>query len=264
MFHKIKTLRTSAAFILALSGISLTEASSSMTQAYPKSTEGLALGFGAGVKLLNLKNVITLNPNTPGTIRSHDIMSNGSSPVLSLYARKYMPNLLPLPTFLGLEFDYLAGMTKTSMYDARITAARGGQFIDMAGFRYKEFWDARAMLGAQLWAWSQLDLWGQLGLQVTHFEYEGTLKADQVIPLMKYTMSNNFAFGPAGGLEVRFSRPNLFQNSRVVTDFIVGWVAGYRQAFKTLGKSPQPNRTFEYSMSANWSHTFGFKVLFRY
>ena len=65
---------------------------------------------------------------------------------------------------------------------------------------------------------------------------------------------------------MRFSQPNitwLFNDGTVVTDFILGWTAGYRNAFKVLGVAPSTNK-YEMAMSSNWSHTFGLKVMFRF
>jgi hypothetical protein len=79
-------------------------------------------------------------------------------------------------------------------------------------------------------------------------------------------MHNNLALAPAAGLEMRFSQPDitwLFNDGTVVTDFILGWTAGYRNAFKVLGVAPSTNK-YEMAMSTNWSHTFGLKVMFRF
>lgn len=257
MIHQLKKLRLSAIFVAFLSGITLAEASSSMSApASPNRTEGIAFGFGAGVKLLNLKNVATKNITSTAPIRSYDSFANTSSPVISLYARKYMPDLLCIPTFGGVEFNYLTDMRKRNIY---YNFNLPGGTLD-TGYRYKERWDARAMLGAQLWSWSQLDLWAQAGLQLTYFEYEGiTTEAFGITT--RFKMDNNLALAPAGGLEIRYSQPGLIDN--VVTDFILGWTAGYRNAFTVSEAAPSSN-SFNIAMSSNWSHTFGLKVMFRF
>lgn len=255
MIYQLKKIKLGAVLVAFLSGITLAEAPPQISKAtHPGRTEGLAFGVGAGVKLLNLKNVAT----KAGIQRSGDNFANTSSPVISIYARKYMPDLLFIPTFWGFEFNVLTDMRKTSIYTNLNNIPGVG--LD-TGYRYDERWDARAMLGAQLWSGSQLDLWAQAGLQVTNFGYEGRT-TDVGGGMQQFKMDNNFALAPAGGLEVRFSQPGLI-DCGVVTDFILGWTAGYRNAFKVTGTSTA-NNSFDIAMSSNWSHTFGLKVLFRY
>ncbi len=263
MNYKLKTIRLSAVFITILSAIQLTQASAPMTK-HPSRTEGTAFGFGFGAKLLNLKNISTQNSDAAnGGIRSPDAMANTSSPVISIFARKYIPDLLCLPMFGGLEFNYLTSMKKTHIY-ANINQL-AGVGLD-TGYRYEERWDARAMLGLQVLNCSQVDFWAQAGLQLTYFDYQGITTDDVATGTQRFNMHNNYALAPAGGLEMRFSQPNitwLFNDGTVVTDFILGWTAGYRNAFKVLGVAPSNNK-YEMAMSSNWSHTFGLKVMFRF
>lgn len=257
MIYQLKKIRFSALFVAFLSGITVAGASPQLaTSAHPDRTEGLAFGFGAGVKLLNLKNVATKNITGPAPQRSGDNFANLSSPVLSIYARKYMPNLLYIPTFLGFEFNYLTDMQKTSIHTSFNLP---GGTLD-TGYRYQERWDARAMLGAQVWSGSQLDLWAQVGLQLTNFDYEGRT-TEIGSGMYQFKMDNNYALAPAGGLEVRYSQPGLM-GCGSVTDFILGWTAGYRNAFKVTGTTA--NNSYDIAMSSNWSHTFGLKVMVRY
>lgn len=262
MNYKLKTIRLSAVFIALLSAIQLTHASTSIAK-HPGRTEGVAFGFGVGAKFLNLKNIATKNSDRgPLSIRSHDAMANTASPVISIFARKYVPDLLCLPMFGGLEFNYLTKMYKKSIY-ANINQAPGVG-LD-TGYRYEERWDARAMIGLQVWDFSQADIWAQAGLQLTYFDYQG-ITTEAPNGTQRFNMSNNLALAPAGGLELRVSQPNLtwlFNDGTVVTDFIIGWTAGYRNAFKVLGVTPANNK-YEMAMSSNWSHTFGIKILFRY
>ena len=261
MNYKLKTLKLSAIVVALLSSIQLTKATAQMSK-HPSRTEGTAFGFGFGAKLLNLKNISTKNPAGPNLSRSHDGMANTSSPVLSVFARKYIPDLLPLPMFGGLEFNYLTQMRKTSIY-AKLNAPASG--LD-TGYRYEERWDARAMIGVQVLEFSQLDFWAQAGLQLTYFDYQGiTTSANG--STQRFNMHNNYALAPTGGLEMRFSQPNiscLFGDGSVVTDFILGWTAGYRNAFKVLGTDPTGANSYDMAMSSNWSHTFGLKVMFRF
>ncbi|MCE3230527.1 MAG: hypothetical protein K0R52_455 [Alphaproteobacteria bacterium] len=255
----VRTTSLSAFLFAFLSGIAVAGASPQMSQpAHPGPTEGLAFGVGAGVKFLNLKNIATRTDTGGNVTRSGDGFANTSSPVISLYGRKYMPDLLWIPTFWGLEFNYLTDMSKTSIHSS-LTLPGGA--LD-TGYRYQERWDARVMLGAQVWSGNQLDLWAQAGLQLTNFNYEGRTTEVAGGPTQIFTMDNNYALAPAGGLEIRFSRPGLL-HGKVVTDFILGWTAGYRNAFKVTGTSTA-NRTYSIAMNANWNHTFGLKVLFRY
>jgi hypothetical protein len=263
MNYKLKTIRLSAVFIALLSTLQLTQASASMTK-HPSRTEGTAFGFGLGAKFLNLKNISTKNSDTNGGgIRSHDGMANTSSPVISIFARKYIPDLLALPMFGGVEFNYLTQMKKKSIY-ANLNQLPGVG-LD-TGYRYEERWDARAMVGLQIWNASQLDFWAQAGLQLTSFDYQGIATDTVATGAQQFNMYNNYALAPVGGLEMRFSQPNmtwLFNDGTVVTDFILGWTAGYRNAFKILGVAPSGNK-YEMAMSSNWSHTFGLKVMFRF
>ena len=254
MIHQLKKLRLSAIFIAFLTGLAPVEASS----ACPCRTSGTAVGLGLGVKLLNLKNISTRTTPLQQIERSHDAFANASTPVISLYARQYMPNLLWTPAFIGLEFDYLTDLHKRDIY-YRFNNLPGNP-LD-TGYNYKENWDARLMLGAQLGCWSQLDLWAQAGVQLTYFEYEGITSAVNALNT-HFRMDNHVAVAPAGGLEIRFSKPNLVSN-KVVTDFILGWTAGYRNAFAVLGNAPSGN-SYKIAMNANWTHTFGLKVLFRF
>ena len=263
MNYKLKAIRLSAVFIALLSAIQLTQASASMTK-HPSRTEGTAFGFGLGAKFLSLKNISTRNSDANGGgNRSHDGMANTSSPVISIFARKYIPDLLVLPMFGGLEFNYLTQMKKKSIY-ANLNQLPGVG-LD-TGYRYEERWDARAMLGLQIWNASQVDFWAQAGLQLTYFDYQG-ITTDRVADgVQRFNMHNNLALAPVGGLEMRFSQPNitwLFNDGTVVTDLILGWTAGYRNAFKVLGVAPSNNK-YEMAMSSNWSHTFGLKVMFRF
>ncbi len=260
MNYKLKTLKLSAIFVALLSSIQLTKAAPPMSN-HPSRTEGTAFGFGVGVKMLNLKNIATKNP-IANPLRSHDGMANTSSPVLSIFARKYIPDFLPLPMFGGLEFNYLTQMRKTSIYANLNQIA--GTALD-TGYRYEERWDARAMLGVQILECSQLDFWAQAGLQLTYFDYQGITNTNG--GTLRFNMNNNYAVAPTGGLEMRFSQPNiscLFGDGSVVTDFILGWTAGYRNAFKVLGSDTTGNTTYDIAMSSNWSHTFGLKVMFRF
>lgn len=260
MIYQLKKIRLSTILVAFLSGITITEASprlSMSTPGYPGRTEGLAFGFGAGVKLLNLKNVATKNVTGAAPQRSGDNFANLSSPALSIYGRKYIPSLLYIPTFLGFEFNYLTDMRKTNIYTS---FNLGGGTLD-TGYRYQERWDARAMLGAQVWSGSQVDLWAQVGLQVTNFDYEGRT-TEIGSGMQQFKMDNNYALAPAGGLEIRYSQPGLM-GCGSVTDFILGWTAGYRNAFKVTGTSTA-NNSYDIAMSSSWSHTFGLKVLVRY
>lgn len=261
MIQKLKAIRLSAVLVSLLAGTTVAEAAPSSSPSptlYPSRTEGFALGIGAGVKFLNLKNIITKTiPNPPSSIRSHDARANTASPMLGIYARKYMSNLICLPAFFGFEFNYLTQMRKTDMF-ANLNIP--GRVID-SGYQYRERWDTRAMLGLQIWNATQFDFWAQAGLQVTNFDYEGiTTTAPGVVE--RYKMDNNYALAPAIGLEARFSQPGLI-SSGVVTDFILGWTAGYRNAFTVTATAPNAN-TFNFAMSSSWNHTFGFKVMFRY
>lgn len=261
MTHKLKKIRLSAVLVSFLSGITVVEAApQAQISKHPGRTEGLAFGFGAGVKLLNLKNIITktTSANPPVVTRGFDSFANASTPVISVYGRKYMPCLIGIPTFLGFEFNYLTDMRKKNI-NSSFNSLPGGIFD--SGYRYEERWDARVMLGAQVWSWSQLDLWAQAGLQVTNFYYEGITSEVTGVP-QTFKMDNNYALAPAGGLELRYSQPGLV-GCNVVTDFILGWTAGYRNAFTVTGTTTTPN-SFNFAMSSNWSHTFGLKVLFRY
>jgi hypothetical protein len=260
MVHKLKTICLSTVLVSLLSGTTVAEAAQSKTATpYPSRTEGFALGFGAGVKFLNLKNIITKTIFIPpSSIRSHDAPANTSSPVLGIYARNYMSNLLCLPAFLGFEFNYLTQMRKTDMFASMNTPGGG---ID-SGYQYRERWDARAMLGVQVWDAGQIDFWAQAGLQVTNFDYEGITR-ETPGGQQRFKMDNNYALAPAIGLEARFSQPGLVSKG-VVTDFILGWTAGYRNAFVRNATSPLTTHTYDFAMSSNWNHTFGFKVMFRY
>jgi hypothetical protein len=263
MIYQLKKLKLSAIFMAFLSGITVTEASPSMsTPAYPGRISGTALGVGLGVKLLNLKNISTKTTSStpPFTTRSADSFANASSPVVSIYARQYMPDLMVIPTFVGLEFNYITSLHKRHIY-ALLNFPNNGLNAPDTGFRYKENWDARAMLGAQLWSWAQLDLWAQAGLQLTYFEYEG-ITTDINNITTRFPMDNRLALAPALGLEVRYSHPGLISD-QVVTDFILGWTAGYRNAFTVSGNTPSGNN-YNIAMSTNWSHTFGLKVMFRF
>jgi len=264
MFHQLKKLKLCAIFVGFLSG--MTSADASLTS-HPKRTEGISFGIGAGVKLLSLKNVVTrTGPGAANPIRSGNSFSNASSPVIGIYARKYMPDLTMFPTFVGLEFNYLTDMRKTNIY-ARLNFPAGVQTPfsngNDTGYRYQERWDARFMLGAQVACFSQVDFWAQLGLQLTNFEYQG-ITAEPGNPTQNFSMHNNYALAPAGGLEVRFSQPNILPNFEyIVTDFIVGWTAGYRSAFAHAVTARSSN-SFNFAMSSNWSHTFGLKVMLRF
>ena len=265
MFHQLKKLKLCAIFVGILSVITYSEAS---TTSHPKRTEGLSFGIGAGVKLLNLKNIATRTTSAavPVGTRSQDSFSNASSPVIGIYARKYMPDLTILPTFLGLEFNYLTNLRKTSIY-TRLNFPNGvaAPFPNGndTGYRYQERWDARLMLGAQVACFSQVDFWAQLGLQVTNFDYQG-ITAEPGNSTQTFSMNNNLALAPAGGLEVRFSQTQILPNfDGVATDFILGWTAGYRSAFAHAATATSSN-SFNFAMSSNWSHTFGLKVMFRY
>lgn len=259
MFCHVKKLKLNAALIALLSSITLAEAAGpAPAPSHPNRTEGLAFGFGAGVKLLNFKNVATKEPGSATPNRSGDGFANTSTPILSLYARKYMPDLLLLPAFWGVEFSYLTDMRKTHIH-ANLNLAGGT--LD-TGYKYDERWQARAMLGAQLWSWCQLDLWAQAGLQLTNFSYQGITYEVAGVP-QRFDSDNNFALTPAGGLEVRFCKPGLFASKHVVTDFILGWTAGYRKAINVLGTSTN-RASFDIGMNANWTHEFGLKVMFRF
>ena len=253
MNYKLKAIRLSAVFIALLSAIQLTQASAK----HPSRTEGTAFGFGLGAKFLSLKNISTRNSDANGGgNRSHDGMANTSSPVISIFARKYIPDLLVLPMFGGVEFNYLTQMKKKSIY---------ANLNQLPGYRYEERWDARAMLGLQIWNASQVDFWAQAGLQLTYFDYQGITTDPVTTSVQRFNMHNNLALAPVGGLEMRFSQPNitwLFNDGTVVTDFILGWTAGYRNAFKVLGVTP--NNKYEMAMSSNWSHTVGLKVMVRF
>lgn len=258
MNYKLKTIRLTAIFVALLSAVQLSQASAPMSK-HPSRAEGVAFGLGFGAKLLNLKNISTKNSdNAVGGTRSHDAMANTSSPVISIFARKYIPDLLCLPMFAGLEFNYLTQMKKTNIY-ANFNQLPGIT-LD-TGYRYEELWDARAMLGLQLLSYSQVDFWAQAGLQVTYFDYQGITTDTLATGTQRFNMSsNNLALAPAGGLEMRFSQP---LDGFVVADLILGWTAGYRNAFKVLGVAPSGNK-YEMAMSSNWSHTFGLKVMFRF
>lgn len=262
MNYKLKTIRLTAIFVALLSAVQMTQASAPMSR-HPSRTEGIAVGFGFGAKLLNLKNISTKNSNNPPRItRSHDAMANTSSPVISIFVRKYIPDLFCLPMFWGVEFNYLTNMKKTNIY-ANFNQIPG--LVLDTGYRYKERWDTRAMLGLQVLSCSQVDFWAQAGLQLTYFDYEGITTDALATGMQRFNMSNNLALAPAGGLEMRFSQPNMtpFGNNYVVTDLILGWTAGYRNAFKVLGLAPS-NNNYEMAMSSNWNHTFGLKVMFRF
>jgi hypothetical protein len=257
MFYELKKLKFSPLFAGLLSTLMVAGATPSMSNTgHHNQNQGVSLGFGAGAKFLNTKNVSTRN-NGGVFNRSGDSFSNASSPVLGIYARKYMPNFLVLPTFLGIEFNYLTDMRKTSTY-ANLNLTGG--VVD-TGFQYRERWDARAMVGAQLFCAGQLDFWAQAGLQATYFDYEGRTILVNGGQTQVFRMDNNLALSPAGGLEVRFTHPNLMSNC--ATDFILGWTAGYRNAFKVIGQTSATN-TYDIAMSSNWSHTFGAKVMFRF
>lgn len=261
MNYKLKTLKLSAILVALLSSIQITKAAAPISK-HPSRTEGTAFGFGVGAKLLNLKNISTINVDSANALRSHDGMASTSSPVLSIFARKYIPDLLPLPMFGGLEFNYLTQMRKNSIY-AKLNPAVSG--LD-TGYRYEERWDARAMVGVQVLEFSQLDFWAQAGLQLTYFDYQGITNT-AAGSTQRFNMHNNYALAPTGGLEMRFSQPNafgLFEDKSVVTDFILGWTAGYRNAFKVIGTDSAGTNSYEIAMSSNWSHTFGLKVMFRF
>ena len=252
MLRQLKKFRVAAVCMAILSGISLAEASA------PGPHEGVSIGIGAGVKLLNLKNIATRTTNAGVVSRSHDGMTNASSPVIGLYARKYVPNFICWPAFFGLEFNYLTDMRKTSLY-ARLNNLN--QMTYDTGFHYRETWDARAMLGVLVWCAGQLDFWAQAGVQATYFKYEGIIN-EVFGQEQRFRMHNEVALAPAGGLEVRFTKLNLFSDN-VATDFILGWTAGYRNAFKLIESSNAGN-TYHIAMSSNWNHTFGLKVMFRF
>lgn len=245
-------------FAGVLSTIMIAGTSPALSNAKQNRNEGTSLGIGAGVKLLNLKNIATKDPSTPAIVRSHDALANASSPVLGVYARQYMPNLIFVPTFLGFEFNYLTDMKKKSIYAQLSPATSGG--LD-TGYQYRERWDSRLMLGAQLFCLGALDFWAQAGIQLTYFDYEGRTREDVNGITQIFKMDNNLALAPTGGLEVRFTNPNLF--SGCATDFIVGWTAGYRNAFRVQGFTSSP-AAYDIAMSSNWSHTFGLKVMFRF
>jgi len=261
MIHPLKVLKLSALFIAVLSSVSFTDASQNKaSKTCPSRTDGLAFGLGVGVKLINLKNIATQGNVTATPLRSADTMSHISSPIFGIYMRQYMPNLVCFPTFWGLEFDYLFNAQKRNLF-AKFNAPVTG--FD-TGIEYREYWNARAMLGAQLWSWSQLDLWAQAGLQITYFRFKGITFETNGVP-QNFNMGNKLrsALAPAGGLEVRFCQPGLFANSRVVTDFIVGWTASYRSAI-SHSATALSGTSYTFTSSANWSHIFGLKVLFRY
>ncbi|MBX9804882.1 MAG: hypothetical protein K2Y18_03910 [Alphaproteobacteria bacterium] len=259
MICQFKKLRLSAIFVAILTGLAPVEASTSTTTTgYPGRTQGTSLGLGVGVKFLNLKNISTMTTSAavPVTTRSYDAFANASSPTISVYARQYTPNLIFIPSFFGFEFDYLTNLKKNPLYFNFNGSPQGD-----TGYSYKENWDARAMFGVQLGCWSQLDFWAQVGLQVTYFEYEGITKQPNGV-VNRFKLDNNLALAPAGGLEIRYSQPCLIGN-RVVTDFILGWTAGYRNAFKVLGTAANAN-SYTMAMSSNFSHTINLKVMFRF
>lgn len=260
MIEKLKIIRKSAILFALLAGSSVVNATApSMSAAsHPKKTEGFSFGVGAGIKFVNLKNVVT--ETTPGGVqaRSFDDFANTSSPTIGVYARKYFPDVAFLPLFLGFDFEYLTQLRKQNMFAATNIGGTLGE-----GYKYTERWDARAMVGAQVLSCSQVDFWAQLGLAVTNFEYQG-LVTEASGGLQRFIMDNNYALAPAGGLEARFSQPNLISNG-VVTDFIVGWTATYRKAISVMGTTATPaGNTFNFAQNANWSHTIGLKVMFRY
>ena len=255
MIQKLKKIQFGATLVALLSGVSTTEAHS-QSMSGPCRTEGLAFGLGVGVKFLSLKNITT--KTTPGGVqtRTHDAFSNASSPVIGVYARKYLPNLFILPSFIGLDLEYLTQMDKKNIY-GRLNNI--GSFD--TGYRYRERWDARAMFGAQLLNFTQIDIWGQAGLAITSYDYEGITLPTALVE-NRFRMDNHVALAPAGGLEARFSQPNLVANG-VVTDFILGWTATYRRAFAHMANTGDGN-TYNFAMNNNWSHTVGLKVMFRY
>jgi hypothetical protein len=252
MKQQLKNITISAVLVASLSAATF---SHSAPAPCPRSTEGVSIGLGAGVKLISLKNIVTQTTGAGVVTRSGDAMSNLSSPVIGFYVRKYMPDLLFVPTFVGFEFEYLTDVKKTNIHTSFNNA--GGS--PDTGYRYREKFDSRLMLGAQLLACSQVDFWGQVGLQVTNFDYEGITRDPNNL---RFPMDNNLALAPAGGLEMRFSRPNLVMNG-AVTDFILGWTAAYRNAFAVTGTARGVNN-YNFAMSSNWSHTFGLKVMFRF
>jgi len=254
MMQKLKKIRLSAVLIALLSGISTTTSAS--TGSCPCHTDGFSFGLGVGVKFVNLKNVITETTSTGVQARSFDDFTNTSSPTIGVYARKYFPNLVPLPIFLGIDLEYLTQLRKKNMFNATNIGGTLGE-----GYQYRERLDARAMVGAQILSCSQIDFWGQVGLAVTNFDYQG-LVTEQTGGLQRFEMDNNYALAPAGGLEARFSQPNLVANG-VVTDFILGWTATYRSAISVITTTSAGN-TFKFAQNANWSHTVGLKVMFRY
>jgi len=120
------------------------------------------------------------------------------------------------------------------------------------------------MLGAQVGCFNQVDFWAQLGLQLTNFDYQGRTTEPNNGGTQYFQIDNNYALAPAGGLEVRFSQPSMLPNfNGIVTDFILGWTAGYRSAFAHAATARSSN-SFNFGMNSNWSHTFGLKVMFRY
>jgi hypothetical protein len=258
MIQKLKNIKLSAVLVALLSGISVAEAAapSASTGSCPGRTGGFSFGLGAGVKFVNLKNIIT--ETTAGGVqsRSYDDFSHTSSPTIGVYARKYFPNLAFIPTFLGFDFEYLTQLRKKNMLPATNIGGTLGE-----GFQYRERWDARAMLGAQLLSCSQVDFWAQVGAQVTNFDYQG-LVTEAKGGLQRFEMDNNYALAPAAGLEARFSQPNLVANG-VVTDFILGWTATYRKVITVMGTTSVGN-TFNFAQNANWSHQVGLRVMFRY
>lgn len=258
MIQKLKNIKLSAVLVALLSGISVADAAAPYTStgSHPGRTEGFSFGLGAGIKFVNLKNVVTETTFNGVQARSFDDFSHTSSPTIGVYARKYFPNLVFLPTFLGVDFEYLTQLRKKNMFAATNIGGTLGE-----GYQYRERWDARAMLGAQLFNCSQVDFWAQLGLQVTNFDYQG-LVTEAAGGLQRFEMDNNYALAPAGGLEARFSQPNLVANG-VVTDFIVGWTATYRKAISVMGTTTAGN-TFNFAQNANWSHAVGLKIMFRY
>lgn len=260
MIQQLKNIKISAVLIASLSAATLSHAAApSMSPAScPRSTEGISFGLGAGIKLISLKNVITrTSMNLPNPKRSGDAFSNLSTPVIGVYLRKYTPDLLFVPTFIGFEFEYLTDAKKTNIHTSLNLP---GGTLD-SGYQYREKFDSRLMFGAQLLNCNQVDFWGQAGLQVTNFDYEGRTQVVQGVT-QRFPMDNNLAVAPAGGLEMRLSKPNLVKG--VVTDFILGWTAAYRNAFAVSGTASDGVNSYNFAMSSSWSHTFGLKVMFRF
>jgi hypothetical protein len=261
MIEKLISIRISAVLATLLVGTSVVNAHAQpmSTATHPNNTQGFSFGLGAGVKLVNLKNIIT--QTTLGGVqgRSHDDFANTSSPTIGVYVRKYCPDLAFLPLFFGFDFEYLTQLRKQNMF----TPVNLGTGTQGVGYKYTERWDARAMIGAQVLTFSQVDFWAQLGLQVTNFEYQGLVN-ELAGGTQRFIMDNNYALAPAGGLEARFSQPNQISNG-VVTDYILGWTACYRKAISVMGTTTPPaSNTFNFAQNANWSHTFAIKVMFRY